>query len=145
MIDTSHSWHNLRVLLTIGSAGLLAAFAWEVTALRPFTEAAYLVVGATISAVVIAAFAIDPPSRGRRVELQPLSTRAIAPWVMLAATALILEAVGLALGGRSRVVPTLSTVVDRALVTHGVRFVLCLLWIAAVIVPIVRSLRARST
>jgi hypothetical protein len=49
--------------------------------------------------------------------------------------AVALESLALALGGRSAAVPTLSTVVDRALVWHLARFGLLCLWLAAACLP----------
>ena len=55
-----------------------------------------------------------------------------------------LEAVGLALGGRSAGVPTLSTVIDHALGRHGVRFVLFLGWLAVGWAPVAGVVCHRS-
>jgi hypothetical protein len=55
--------------------------------------------------------------------------------------AFALEVAGLALGGRSSAVPTLSTVVDHALAWHAVRFVLFLAWLALGWAPVVRQAR----
>jgi hypothetical protein len=61
------------------------------------------------------------------------------PWVALLALAVGLEAAGLALGGRSTTVPTVSTVIDRTMVWHISRFVLFAAWLAVAWVPFVRS------
>ena len=50
-----------------------------------------------------------------------------------------LEGVGLTLRVGSAEVPTLSTVVDHALVRHGHRFVLCCGWLAVGWVPALRA------
>jgi hypothetical protein len=73
----------------------------------------------------------------------------ILPWATVVAVALGLEVAGLALGGRSRDVPTLSTTVDHLLVTHEGRCLLYLWWLwvgARTIVPIAirRGPRERS-
>ncbi len=103
-----------------------AAYAWYATGLRPFTNSAYKAVFA--APAILLAFGLLSPA-GRRTPRHPLTLRAVAPWVALAAAAGCLEAIGLALGGRSPVVPTLSTVVDHALRWHASRFVLFLGWL----------------
>ncbi len=103
-----------------------AAYAWYVTGLRPFTNSAYEAVFAA-PAILLALGLLSPA--GRRTPRDPLTLRGVAPWVALAAAAGCLEAIGLALGGRSPVVPTLSTVVDHALGWHATRFVLFFGWL----------------
>ncbi|MGB8179275.1 MAG: hypothetical protein WCF63_03835 [Acidimicrobiales bacterium] len=56
------------------------------------------------------------------------STR-VLPWAAIFAVALGLEIAGLALGGRSKDVPTLSTTIDQVLVTHAGRWLLYLWWL----------------
>jgi hypothetical protein len=121
---------------------MLAALAWWAAGLRPFTATIYAAIGVAIAAVMIAAFTIDPPRNALRMGLAPLGSRAVAPWATIAIAALILEGVGLVLGGRSRTVPTLSTVVDHALVSHGARAAICLAWLMVGFAPIARSLMA---
>ncbi len=102
------------------------AYAWYATGLRPFTDSAYEAV--FVAAAILLVFGLLSPA-GRRTPRGPLALRAVAPWVALVAVAACLEAAGLALGGRSPVVPTLSTVVDHALRWHASRFVLFLGWL----------------
>lgn len=73
-----------------------------------------------------------------------LGHRRLAPWYALVAAGVLLESVGLWLGGRSTTVPTLSTVVDHSLSTHAFRFVLFEAWIAIAVVPAARRLAARA-
>jgi hypothetical protein len=54
---------------------------------------------------------------------------AVLPWTAVFLVALGLEIAGLALGGRSKDVPTLSTTVDHLLVTHWGRWLLYLWWL----------------
>jgi hypothetical protein len=46
------------------------------------------------------------------------------PWLLVALAAAGLEGLGLALGGRSKTVPTLSTMIDHALAWHALRLIL---------------------
>jgi hypothetical protein len=64
--------------------------------------------------------------------------RSTFPWVVLLLLAVGLEVAGLALGGRSTEVPTLSTVIDHALGWHGVRLALFLGWLAVGWAPVAR-------
>ncbi len=123
------------------------AYAWWATGVPPFTTRAYLAVGIPAAALLaLAAFAPSPgrapaPSAsppptapGPSHEERPQRHRSL-PWLILLLIAVGLEAAGLALGGRSGVVPTLSTVVDHALGWHTVRFVLFCGWLAAGVIP----------
>jgi|GEM_PF-1306730 len=101
-------------------------FAWFVTGLRPFTESAYEAVFA-VPAILLVVGVLRTPAR--RVRPAPLTWRSTAPWIAIAVSAACMEAAGLALGGRSVVVPTLSTVVDFSLRWHVVRFVLFCGWL----------------
>jgi hypothetical protein len=57
------------------------------------------------------------------------SPRPDAPWWVLFSVAIALETLALALGGRSKNVPTLSTFVDHLLVAHWGRWLLFLWWL----------------
>lgn len=128
-------------------AGVIACAAgggaWWVTGLRPFTATCYAAVGVIAAAIGIGGLTVGArpgpdaaaPRRGTRV----------APWGALALAAVVLEAVGLALGGRSSAVPTLSTVVDHALTTHAGRFVVFVAWLALGVAPTARALVRRAT
>jgi hypothetical protein len=56
-----------------------------------------------------------------------------------------IEAAGLALGGKSAQVPTISTVVDHAIAWHFVRFVLFAGWLAVCVAPLARKMPLRRT
>ncbi len=89
--------------------------------------------------------ALEPaPEPNRTSEGRP-ATRDVVPWVVLAAAAVVLETVGLVLGGRSATVPTLSTTVDHLMAFRGSRFALFLLWLGAWWVPSVRAGRRASS
>lgn len=123
---------------------LAALYAWFATGVAPFTVGAYVLV-AVPSLFVLALYARDEArsSRGdherrRGSPLGPTSRTDVVPWLAVLALALGLEAFSLALGGRSARVPTLSTTLDHLLVTHGLRGVLFLLWLAVGVVPLHR-------
>lgn len=119
------------------AAGLIAVtYAWFATGAGAFTAGAYTYV-ATPSLVALAIFVAT--ERRRSAERSPTSrvARALpwansAPWIAILAAAVVLEAVGLALGGRSTSVPTLSTTVDHVLVTHVARWLLFVAWLAII-------------
>ncbi|MGH9098038.1 MAG: hypothetical protein ACRDWB_11510, partial [Acidimicrobiales bacterium] len=82
------------------------------------------------------------PGPGHSIETPghaTLTLRSVFPWVVFGALAIGLEGLGLALGGRSSGVPTISTVVDHALAWHGLRFVLFAGWLAMGWVPAIRG------
>ncbi|HEV2426929.1 MAG TPA: hypothetical protein VGS61_01780 [Acidimicrobiales bacterium] len=121
------------------AALVVAAYAWWATGLRPFHAAAYAAVGVagvTTVAVVWVTRRAEPRAPGR-------AGPNVLPWVILASAAVGLETIGLALGGRSRSVPTISTWVDHLLVTHPGRWVLFLAWVGVGLRPALgRRLRA---
>lgn len=119
--------------LRLGGGVLVAAtYAWFATGVRPFGSGAYTYVA--LPSLVALGFLIDTEVR-RRASPNRNVTRSLpianaAPWLAVLAAAVALEAVGLALGGRSTSVPTLSTTVDHLLVTHAVRWLLFVAWLA---------------
>jgi hypothetical protein len=127
------------------SAAAAALYAWFATGLAPFSDAAYATLGVpAVTALllygVFGGFSTSPGiasyyrSRGTSVR--------VLPWIVVVAAALGLEIAGLALGGRSKDVPTLSTTLDHLLVTHAGRFLLYLWWLwvgARTIVPLARQ------
>jgi hypothetical protein len=124
---------------------LAAAYAWFATSARPFTAHAYVVVAVpSLAALVIyASLGGFLPKRTEitdyyRMRSVRASWRGVAPWLAIALLAIALESAGLALGGRSPHVPTLSTTVDHLLVAHWERFVLFLLWLAVGASPLRR-------
>lgn len=137
--------HLLLVIAVLTAGG----YAWWSTDVRPFTVSAYVAVGIPVGLLALAVAGAPRPLRpaGRppaaaRPRPQHLRPRTVLPWVALLVLATGLECAGLALGGRSATVPTLSTVADHALVWHGVRFVLFLTWLALGWTPVVRARRA---
>jgi hypothetical protein len=125
-------------------AGTVAATlgAWWVTGLRPFTTTVYVAVGLPVAALVVVVVVVRPRGLNHSIGKPRDATvtlRSIFPWVVLLTLGIGLEGVGLTLGGRSAGVPTLSTVVDHALVWHGLRFVLFCGWLAVGWVSVLRS------
>ncbi len=136
-------------------AAAAALYSWWATGVSPFTVAAYVAVG--IPAVLLLAVGVADSLTGPRGQHDPdrgldgglgagppvtrgaLQLRRTFPWLLLVLAAIVLEATGLALGGRSETVPTLSTVVDHALAWHVVRFVLFCGWIAVGWSPLMRA------
>jgi hypothetical protein len=123
-----------------GTAALaaVAAYAWWAAGLPPFTAASYTAVALPVAALALAACLLPTPARTPRAGGRPWYGP--LPWAVLLVAVLSLEAAGLALGGRSSTVPTLSTVVDHALAWHGVRFVLFLAWLALGWAPVLHRL-----
>jgi hypothetical protein len=118
-----------------GLAVIAVGYAYLATAPRPFTDPAYLAVAVPVVLLGIPAVLRRGPRRPR------VHVARAWPWFALVALAVALESVGLALGGRSPSVPTLSTVVDHALAGHIVRAVLFCGWLA---LPAFALLRTRA-
>lgn len=144
----------MRRLTTTGSAPAVAGiavaavavvYAWWVTGIAPFTTRAYIAVG--VSALVLAlAAVVGPASRRARLDTATSDERApetgkAFPWVIFLLLAVVLEAIGLALGGRSSTVPTLSTVIDHAMSKHIWRFLAFCFWLVVAWGPLVRMVR----
>jgi len=133
----------LRTTGVVGAAGVVA-YAWWATGLQPFTTPAYVAVGLPVAGLAVVAVVGRPGSRfaaGAAVDARGvgrLQLRSTFPWVVLLLLAVGLEVAGLALGGRSAEVPTLSTVIDRALGWHGARLALFLGWLAVGWAPVAR-------
>lgn len=137
-----------RVVL---GAVVAVAYAWWAAGVAPFSTLAYLSIAlpATAELVLLVAggrFAVRPRERTQR-EGRPATTVSLAscaPWVIVLVLAVALEAWGLALGGRSAAVPTLSTTVDHLLATRVERTVLYVAWLALGAAPLARHRRRRS-
>jgi len=118
--------------------GVLVAvtYAWWATGIAPFTALSYVLVAVPVTALVAsyAAMGALSPHRGdighhyRRCA-GDASLKNVAAWLAVLVGAAALETAGLALGGRSRSVPTLSTTVDHLLVTHVGRWLLFVAWL----------------
>lgn len=137
-------WPWLRPAAVVGVAAV-AAYGWWATGVPPFTARTYLAVGVPVALLAIVNLSVSP---NRSAEIAPPGTpppggmqlRSTYPWLLLLVLAVGLEGAGLALGGRSAEVPTLSTVVDHTLGSHLVRFVLFCAWLGLGWAPVVRAL-----
>jgi hypothetical protein len=113
---------------------LAGAYGWWLAGLRPFTLTAYLAI-AFPTVLLATALALPrtggSPTGGDSDHRSPTpSGRQFFPIATVLVFGLGLEMAGLALGGRSPFVPTLSTVLDHALRWHLVRFLMILAWLA---------------
>ncbi len=133
----------------------VVAYAWIATYVHPFTSRAYVLVAAPSLAGPLFCASLGGFSKSGdidsyyRARSSSVTWRSAAPWIAIALFAVALECAGLALGGRSPSIPTLSTTVDHLLVDHWERCVLFVAWVAAGASPLrrlrlVRRARLRS-
>jgi hypothetical protein len=130
---------------------ILAGYAWVLTGVHPFTPLSYVLVGVPSVAFVVAFVVLGGLSRRRsdvnayyRRHSDGAAIRTVTPWIALLVAAVLLEAVGLLLGGRSTSVPTLSTAIDHLLEHHWERFLFCLGWLLAGAFPALELLQLRE-
>ena len=131
-------------------APLLVLYAWWASGVRPFSTLGYVLIAIPSLAFVIllvvwgglSSREFDVHDGDRTVG--PHTSLADAwPWLALVVLGVALEIVGLALGGRSTTVATLSTTLDHLLVTHVVRWLLYMAWLAVGATPLVRRWQRR--
>jgi hypothetical protein len=129
---------------------LLVLYAWWASGVRPFSALGYALIAIDSLAVVILLVVWAGLSSrefdvhdGDRIAGTDSSLAHAWPWLALVVLAVALEVVGLALGGRSTTVPTLSTTIDHLLVTHVVRWLLYMAWLAVGATPLVRRWQRR--
>ncbi len=132
-----HVWTT--VIVSIG----VSFYAWISTGLKPFSPASYIsvVIPVIILATIFVTSAALSPSQIKardyyRQQAGDFSTKTVLPWVIIFLCGIGLEAIGLVLGGRSVVVPTLSTMIDYLLITHIGRFILFLIWLEVGWMPV---------
>ena len=130
---------------------VLAGYSWVMTGVHPFTTTSYVMVAVPSLAFVIAYVSLGGLSRRRedvdahyRRHAESATLRSVTPWITLLIAAVLLEVIGLLLGGRSTSVPTLSTAVDHLLEQHWERFLICLMWLLAGAVPVLGLLPLRA-
>jgi hypothetical protein len=107
-------------------------YAWFATGLAPFSDAAYVALGVPIATALVLYGALGGFSSREDLSSYYRERGAhtgLLPWVVVFVVALGLEIAGLALGGRSPNVPTLSATIDHLLVTHWGRWLLYLWWL----------------
>jgi hypothetical protein len=123
--------------------GLLTGYAWVTAGVVPFSFLSYFLVATPCVAFVVAyirmgGLSVDHVEVSeyfqRKASDVTLST--VAPWIALLTAVVILEVVGLLLGGRSTSVPTLSTTVDHLLTVRWERCLFCLAWLLAGAYPL---------
>jgi hypothetical protein len=129
------------VLFAIGAL----VFAWFATGTRAFSLSAYVLLAVPSAVALLLYGALGGFSSSRadvtsyyRVRSSPVSWHRAAPWLVVAILAIALESIGLALGGRSPNVPTLSTTIDHVLVDHWGRFLLFAIWLVVGAIPLHR-------
>jgi hypothetical protein len=136
---------RFRPLAYAGAAVLVVAYSWFATGTEPFHVLSYVLVALPV-VIVFGLYAavgtfddersgVSQYYRGRSLGA---SLSRSTPWLLVLLGAIILEMVGLLLGGRSPHVPTLSTLVDHLLRTHGLRWVLFVAWLAVGAAPLRR-------
>jgi hypothetical protein len=139
-----------------GEAALLVicvlVYAWFATGVRSFSTSAYVVLAVPSLSALLFYGALGGFSLRRnavttyyRSRSSAVSWQSAAPWVIVAVLAIALEALGLAIGGRSADVPTLSTTVDHLVVDRGGRFALLVLWLAVGACPLRRLMLLRRS
>ncbi len=129
---------------------LLVLYAWWASGVRPFSALGYVLIAVPSLAEVMLLVAwgrlsphgVRTNKRERAVRPAPSIVNAW-PWLTLLVLAVTLEIAGLALGGRSASVPTLSTALDHLLVTHVVRWLLYVAWLTVGATPLVRLWQRR--
>jgi hypothetical protein len=132
----------------VGAAAVVVGYAWIEAGIQPFSFLSYVLVGIPSLAMLGTYCALGGLSPRRsdignyyRRKAVGASLHSVAPWLIVLAAGAILESVGLALGGRSSNVPTLSTTVDHLLVVRWGRWILCVTWLLAGAAPLLRLWR----
>jgi hypothetical protein len=131
---------------------LVIAYAGFASGVKPFTTLAYVLVALPSLAIVVM-YSVQRGLTPSRDDVRnyyvarsnDASLTNVVPWLSLFALAVALEVVGLALGGRNKTVPTLSTTVDHLLVTREGRWLLYVLWLSVGIGPLLRLWQHRDT
>jgi hypothetical protein len=133
---------DVRRAIDIVVVVLAFVYAWVATGVKPFHPLAYVLVALPAVVALITYVFLRTWSTRRSSTTAPsrerVSLARLAPWLVVLACALGLEAVGLLLGGRSTSVPTLSTEIDHLLSTHWLRCLLFVAWLAVGAVPLRR-------
>jgi hypothetical protein len=128
---------------------VLGGYSWITAGVAPFTTSSYILVAIPCAVVVLAyvvmgGFATTRVDVGASYEEASLhvTLASVVPWIALLLVAVALELLGLALGGRSTSVPTLSTTVDHVLVRHWERALVCFAWLVVGALPLRRLRRS---
>ena len=129
----------VTVTATVTVMVAVALYASWLSGVRSFSTTAW--VGIAVPAGLLLAVALPPIRRRRRDDDRRTTVRHSLPLLLLFVVAVGVEAAGLALGGRSSTVPTLSTVVDHALAWRATRALLVVLWLGVGFGPALLRLR----
>ncbi len=123
---------------------IVAGYAWATAGAAPFSTTSYVLVSIASAVIVLTYVALGGLSPRRdavrahyRRQSHDASLSSVAPWIAVLIVAVVLEVIGLSLGGRSTSVPTLSTAVDHLLRFHWERCLICFAWLAVGIAPLV--------
>jgi hypothetical protein len=126
------------------AAAILAGFAWVTTGVVPFSTTSYVLVAIPSVAIILTYVGLGGLSPRRDVvsvhyrrQSHDASLSSVSPWIAVLLVAVVLEVIGLSLGGRSTSVPTLSTTVDHLLRFHWSRFLICFAWLTVGVTPLV--------
>lgn len=129
---------------------VVVVYAWYATSVHAFSASAYAVIAVPSLVALVGYGALDgfTPRHSDladyyRLRAHDTTWKSVAPWTTIALLGVILESIGLALGGRSSTVPTLSTTVDHLLVDHWSRTLLFVAWICVGANPVRRLLLRR--
>jgi hypothetical protein len=127
------------------AVAMMCGYAWVVAGAAPFSANSYLLVAIASVALVVGYASIGglsshDPNASAYYEAKSggASYATVTPWIVVLVAAVILEAIGLALGGRSSDVPTLSTMVDHLLEVRWERCLVCLTWLLVGWCPLLR-------
>lgn len=127
----------------------LVVYAWFASGVQPFTLSAYILIAipalACLCAYVLRGGFSRAATERYRARSRAVSLGSVAPWLVIALVAVALEVIGLALGGRSPDVPTLSTAADHLLKAHVERAILYAAWLAAGIAALSPRRRAAAS
>jgi hypothetical protein len=131
---------------------LVALYAGLASGVKPFTSLAYVLVAIPSLTALVMYVLLGGLTPHRDDVTNYYLERSggatlinVVPWLSLLALAVGLEVVGLALGGRSNSVPTLSTTVDHLLVTREGRWLLYATWLSVGIAPLLRLWQRQRT
>jgi hypothetical protein len=128
---------------TVITTTILAGYAWVTTGVAPFSSSSYVLVAIPSAVIILTYVALgglshrDAVSSHYQRQSRDASLSSVTPWITVLTVAVVLEVIGLSLGGRSPSVPTLSTTVDHLLRFHWERGLFCFAWLAVGLAPLV--------
>ena len=134
---------------SIATLVVLGGYSWLTAGVAPFTATSYVLV-AIPCAVVVVAYAVGGGFTSARVDVRAsyeegsshVTLASVIPWIALLLAVVVVELLGLALGGRSTSVPTLSTTIDHLLAHQWERALVCLAWLVVGVASLRRLRRS---